>query len=57
MKNATIVSGYSGNAQSPSFAPAYECPACGTEFNRETAQAKGLYCGCSPLVYMRRVRP
>lgn len=40
-----------------SFAPQYECPSCGCEYNRETAQAKGLYCGCSPLVYMRRVRP
>ncbi len=42
---------------SPSLVPQYECPACGCEYNKETAQAKGLYCGCAPLVFMRKVRP
>ena len=42
--------------QGRSLAPRYECPSCGCEYNMETAQAKGLYCGCTPrLVFMRRV--
>ena len=42
---------------SASFAPVFECPACGTEYNRETAQAKNLYCGCTQrLVWMRRIK-
>ena len=57
MKSVTLVSDEPGGTRSPSLAPVFECPACGTEYNRETAQAKGLYCGCTPqLIFMRRLR-